>query len=262
MATDAGLFGPDSVTWRVHADPSMLVGGLRSLLIQALHPLAMAGVDQHSDYRVDPWGRLQRTTEYVMTTTFDDTASAERAGAVVRAIHRRVRGTDPVTGRPYRASDPELLAWVHNVEVHSFLTAFRRYGAALSPADADRYVAEMSRVAPLVGLPQDVVPRTTAELSEALRAVRDLQATPAAREGLRMIMAPPMPLPLRPLYAVPAAAAVGLVPRHLRAMYGLAWFPPAAPSVHLTTLALSRALRAVLPGPPHRRAARRRLAAA
>lgn len=262
VTSDAGLFGPDSVTWRVHADPSMLVGGLRSLLIQALHPLAMAGVDQHSDYRVDPWGRLQRTTDYVMTTTYGDTAAAERAGAAVRAIHARVRGVDPATGRSYRASDPELLAWVHNVEVHSFLTAFRRYGGALSPADADRYVAEMSRAAPLVGLPQDAVPQCAKDLSAVLRAATGLQVTPAAREGLRVILSPPMPLALRPLYAVPTAAAVGLVPRHLRAMYGLVWFPPAAPSVHLTTLALSRALRAVLPGPPHRRAARRRLAAA
>lgn len=262
MATDAGLFGPKSVTWRIHADPSMLVGGLRSLLVQALHPLAMAGVDQHSDYRVDPWGRLRRTTEYVMTTTFGDTASAERAGAVVRAIHERVRGTDPVTGRAYGASDPELLAWVHNVEVHSFLTAFRRYGGTLSPAEADRYVAEMSRAAPLVGLAQDAVPRTAADLSGVLRATTGLQVTPAAREGLKTILSPPMPAALRPLYAVPAAAAVGLMPRHLRAMYGLPWFPPAGPSVHLTTLALSRALRAVLPGPPQRGEARRRLAVA
>src|SRR4051794_41750528 len=95
---DPGLFGPDSVTWRVHAAPSMLVGGLRALLVQALQPLAMAGVDQHSDYHDDPWGRLRRTTEYVLTTTYGDTATAEHAGAVVRAVHRHVRGVDVFTG--------------------------------------------------------------------------------------------------------------------------------------------------------------------
>ena len=99
MAADVGLFGPGSVTWRIHADPSMIVGGLRSLLAQALNPRAMAGVDQHSDFRVDPWGRLRRTAEYVGATTFGDTATAEAAGDMVRAVHRRVRGVDPHTGR-------------------------------------------------------------------------------------------------------------------------------------------------------------------
>src|SRR5256885_8630678 len=112
---DPGLFGPDSVTWRVHAAPSMLIGGLRALLVQALHPLAMAGVHQHSDYRDNPWGRLRRTSEYVLITTYGDTETAARAGAVVRAVHRRISGVDPVTGRAYRADDPELLAWIHNL---------------------------------------------------------------------------------------------------------------------------------------------------
>src|SRR5438045_3024310 len=90
-----GMFAPDSVTWRVHADPSMLIGGMRALLVQALHPLAMAGVEQHSDYRADPWGRLRNTVEYVMTTTYGTEEEARQAGRVVQAIHKRVRGTDP-----------------------------------------------------------------------------------------------------------------------------------------------------------------------
>jgi uncharacterized protein (DUF2236 family) len=143
MAGDVGLFGPGSVTWRIHGDPSMIVGGLRSLLAQALNPRAMAGVDQHSDFRVDPWGRLRRTADYVGATTFGDTATAEAAGAMVRAVHRRVRGVDPHTGRTYSAGDHDLLAWIHNVEVHSFLVAYRHYGGRVGDADADRYVAEM-----------------------------------------------------------------------------------------------------------------------
>src|SRR5947209_16590540 len=117
MDPDPGLFTPDSVTWRIHADPSMGLGGLRALYLQALHPLAMAGVEQHSDYRADPWGRLQRTADYVMTTTYGTAEEAVQAGRVVQAIHKRVRGTDPVTGKTYSAEDPDLLVWVHAVEV-------------------------------------------------------------------------------------------------------------------------------------------------
>lgn len=248
--TDVGLFGPRSVTWRIHADPSMLVGGMRALLIQALHPLAMAGVEHHSDYRADPWGRLRRTTEYVLTVTFGTSAEADAIGAVVRRVHETVRGVDSVTGKAYDARDPELLAWVHNVLVHSFLTAYRRYGGAVSRDDADRYVAEMVRVAPLVGLAEDAVPSTLADLRDYLRGVEGLQVTPAARKSMRLILAPPMPLPLRPLWAVPGAAAVGLVPARFRRMYGLPSFAPADAAVRVGALALFRSARVVVPDPP------------
>lgn len=259
-APDLGLFGPGSVTWRIHADPSMLVGGLRALLIQALHPLAMAGVDQHSDYRTDPWGRLQRTSEYVMTVTFADTATAVAAGAHVRRLHARVKGVDPVTGEPYRAGDPELLGWIHNVLVHSLLKAYRRYAGSISRADGDRYVAEMVRMAEVVGLAARHVPKTEAELKDYLEGVKGLQASAVAREGMRMVLTPPMPLPLRPLWAIPGAAAVGLMPRRLRAMYGLPWFPPADPAVRLSLSTLFRSLRLVLPDPPPLKDTKRRAA--
>ncbi|HKN48693.1 MAG TPA: oxygenase MpaB family protein, partial [Actinomycetota bacterium] len=185
---DPGLFGPDSVAWRVHAAPSMLIGGLRALLVQALHPLAMAGVHQHSDYRDNPWGRLRRTSEYVLATTYGDTATAERAGAVVQAVHRRVTGIDPVTGRTYRADDPELLAWVHNVEVHSFLAAYRRYGGSLPAAEADQYVREMTSAAELVGLGASDVPATLADLRAYLAGVDGLAVTPWAKDAMGLVL--------------------------------------------------------------------------
>jgi uncharacterized protein (DUF2236 family) len=260
VAADAGLFGPDSVTWRIHGDPSMIIGGLRSLLAQALNPRAMAGVDQHSDFRTDPWGRLRRTSEYVAATTFGDTATAEAAGAVVRAVHRRVQGIDPHTGRSYSAGDHDLLAWIHNVEVHSFLVAYRRYGGRVSDADADRYVAEMVSAAELVGLARDEVPHDLATLRATLRAA-PIEISDAAMRGMRFILAPPMPALARPLYAIPSAAAISLLPRKVRRLYGLPWFPPADPAVRLTTYSLLRAMNLALPGPPALRDARARLAA-
>lgn len=254
MAVDNGLFGPGSVTWRIHRDPAMLLGGLRGLMIQALHPLAMAGIDQHSDFRVDPWGRFRRTAEYVTVTTFGDTAAAEAAGAVVRAVHARVSGTDPHTGLDYRADDPELLAWVHNVEVHSMLTGYRRYAGRLTAAEADTYVAEMTRAAELVGLAPDDVPGDLDTLRSVLREA-ELVVSPAARAGLRLILAPPMPLAVRPLWAVPAAAAVSMLPRRVRAAYGLPWLPPADPAVRVSVSVLLRSLRLVLPESPAVRAA-------
>ncbi|MFN2489067.1 MAG: oxygenase MpaB family protein [Actinomycetota bacterium] len=252
---DFGLFGPDTVTWRIHQDPSMLIGGLRALLIQALNPLAMAAVDQHSDFRGDPWGRLRRTSEFVTTSIFGDTPSALAAGRRVRAIHRRVSGVDPITGRAYRADDPELLLWVHSVEVHSFLTAYRRYGGRLSDDDADLYVSEMVRAAELVGLhPQDV-PRTLVELRSYLRGITNLCVTPAAREGLRLLLNPPGPLPGRLAWTVPATAVVSILPRRVRDLYGLPWFEPAEPVVRLGVATLCRTLRILFPPPePVRRA--------
>ena len=139
---DDGFFGPASVTWRLAADLSSPVAGLRALHLQALHPLAMAGVDQHSDWRRDPVGRLAATSAYVATITYGDRASASRAAQRVRAIHEHVRGTDTVTGRPYAAGDPALLLWVHATFVDSRLAAAALFGGPLTALDADRYVAE------------------------------------------------------------------------------------------------------------------------
>src|ERR1700759_5384849 len=186
---DDGYFGPGSVTWRVSADLSAPVAGLRSLLMQALHPLAMAGVDQHSDWRADPVGRLAATSAYEITVTFGDRASARRGAQRVRAIFERVRGTDTVTGLPYEAGDPALLLWVHAALVDSGLAAGALFGTPLSAADADAYVAEMAIAAELLGVPREIIPDSVAALARYIEGVRpDLRCTPAAAESMGSLL--------------------------------------------------------------------------
>ena len=216
--TDLGLFGPDSVTWRVHADPAMAFGGLRALLLQALHPVAMAGVAQHSSFRNDPWGRLFRTADYVGTVTYGTTADAVRAGARVRGIHQRLSGVEATTGRAYRVDDPDLLRWVHCCETDSFLVAYRRCGGRLSPSDADRYVAEQGRVAELVGLARADVPDSTTALAAYFQRLRpELVATDEALAAARFVLSPPMPLPARPAWLGIASVSFGMLPAWARA---------------------------------------------
>jgi uncharacterized protein (DUF2236 family) len=189
---DDGFFGPGSVTWRISADLAAPVAGLRALLMQALHPLAMAGVDQHSDWREDPVGRLAATSAYVTTISFGDRAAAERAAARVRKIHEHVRGTDAVTGRPYAAGDPALLLWVHGALVESAIAARQALGTRLTPDDADRYVAEMTVAAELVGVPAAQVPASVAALDDYIASVRpELRCTPAASESMAYLLDPP-----------------------------------------------------------------------
>jgi uncharacterized protein (DUF2236 family) len=205
-------FGPADPVWRVHADASMFVGGLRALLLQSLHPLAMAGVAGHSGYRSDPWGRLQRTSHFLATTTFGTVEDAERAIAHVRDIHLRVRGRAD-DGRPYAASDPHLLDWVHVAEVDSFLRSYQLFGPEpLAPEDADAYVRQTGVVAARLGA--ESPPETVAELDARLAAFRpDLHATAASRDAARfLLLDPPLPLAARPGYGLLAAGAVASLP--------------------------------------------------
>ncbi len=218
-------FEPDSPIGRVHGDASMFVGGLAALLLQSLHPLAMAGVDQHSGFRGDPWGRLARTSHFLAVTTFGSAADAEAEIAQVRAVHRHVRGRAP-DGRPYSASDPHLLSWVHVAEVAMFLGAYQRHGSGrLSPDEADEYVAQSAEVAKALGAVD--VPTTTAEVRAVLDAYRaELRSTPEARSTARYLLAsPPLPWPLRGLYLPLAGAAVALLPRWARWPLRLPWLP-------------------------------------
>ena len=221
---DDGWFGPDSVAWRVHADIAMLVGGLRALIVQTMHPLAMAGVADHSDYRHDPWGRLHRTAEFLAATTYGDSVTAQAAVDRVAAVHRHVRGVAP-DGRPYSAEDPALVAYVHATEVDSFLRAVLRYGRArVDDAAADRYVAEMAQIGERLG--GRSMPRSRADLRAYFSSVRpELRATSQARDAVRFLLAPPVPPLGRPAYAVLAAAAVGLLPRYVRRSL---WLPSPA----------------------------------
>jgi len=224
-------FGPDSAIARVHGDASMFVGGLRALLLQSLHPLAMAAVDQHSGFRGDPWGRLQRTSHFLAVTTFGTEADADRMVRAVRRVHEKVTGTAP-DGRQYAASDPHLLRWVHVAEVDSFLRAHDRYGAQpLDAAGRDQYVAEAAVVARALGATE--VPGSVAELEECLTDYRpELASTAAARRTARyLLLTPPVPLPLRAPYGVLSSAAVGLLPRWARLPLRLPWLPVAEATV-------------------------------
>lgn len=215
----------DDVIWHVNADAAMYVGGIRSLLLQSLHPGAMAGVAGHSGYKSDPWGRLQRTSAFIAVTTYGPADAAEAAVAQVRAIHERVRGkTD--TGEPYRASDPHLLAWVHDTETASFLDAFVRYGdRPLSQAERDAYVAQAALVGEKLGAVG--LPRTEAALTAAIEAYRpELRATTAAREAARfLLLDPPIPWAARPGYWMLCAGAVATLPGWARRELGI-WSHP------------------------------------
>jgi len=219
-------FDEDRPIRRVHGDASMFVGGLRALLLQSLHPLAMAGVAEHSDYRGDPWGRLQRTSTFLAVTTFGTSDDAQRAVDKVRRIHRRVNGT-AADGRAYSASDPHLLEWVHIAEIDSFLLAHRLYGAAPLDQDGrDGYVADTARVAEALGVADP--PRTERELKERIEAYRpELQGTSAAREAARfLLVTPPLPLLARPPYAVLASSSVAMLPSWARMPLRLPYLPP------------------------------------
>ncbi|MFG2307273.1 oxygenase MpaB family protein [Streptomyces sp. NPDC048566] len=205
-------FGPDRPIRTVHGDASMFIGGLSALLLQSLHPLAMAAVSAHSGFRGDPWGRLQRTSTFLAVTTYGTAESAREACERVRAVHERVRGVTP-RGVPYHAADPHLLAWVHVAEVDSFLRAHQRYGRSpLSAADCDGYVADTARVATALGVADP--PTDRAQLAERLDSYRDeTRATPEAREAARfLLLNPPVPLAARLPYGVLAANAVSLLP--------------------------------------------------
>lgn len=218
-------FTPDDPIWRVHADAAMFPGGIRALLLQSLHPLAMAGVAGHSGYKGDPWGRLQRTSEFLATTTFGTIDHAQEQIAKVRSIHDRVRGK-AADGRPYSASDPHLLAWVHATEADSFLTAYQRYAVTpLSPAEADLYVEQGGVVASALGVVDP--PTTVAALRATIEGYRpELESTAAAREAARFLLVhPPLPLAARPGYAALAAGAVAMLPRWARRPLRLPWLP-------------------------------------
>lgn len=212
-------FAAGSPICRVHADASMYLGGLRALLLQSLHPVAMTAVAQHSSYRTELWGRVASTSRFVAVTTFGTADDAERAVARVREVHRMVRG-QTADGRPYRADDPHLLQWVHAAEVDSFLTAHQRFGRhPLSPADADEYVAQAGTLAIRLGAEQ--VPQTVRGLARTIGSFRpELAGTAEARDAVRHLLTAPLPWPARVPYGALCAAAIASLPGWARRMLG------------------------------------------
>ncbi|MDB1090091.1 oxygenase MpaB family protein [Streptomyces sp. ACA25] len=251
--SDHGLFGPDSVTWQVHSDPVMWIAGVRALYLQALHPRAVRGVTQNSDFQQDAWGRLLRTAAFVGCITYGTSAEAERAGARVRGLHRRLWATDPTTGERYRVDEPALLLWVHCAEVDSYLHVARRSGVPLSDEQADRYLDEQRAAARLVGLEPAQVPRSTAELYAYFRAVRPgLAATPESAAVNAFLRRPPVPPPLIParglLWSQAAAVAYGTLPP-----FGHKLYSRYAPAPGVVTKRLTRAAKALRAIPPEAR---------
>jgi uncharacterized protein (DUF2236 family) len=248
-------FAEDRPVRRVHGDSSMFAGGITALLLQSLHPLAMAAVAGHSGYRGDPWGRLQRTSYFLAVTSFGTASDARAAIARVRAIHQRITGTAP-DGRPYAASDPHLLTWVHIAEADSFLRAHARFGARpLDQAGRDGYVADLARIGIELGVPDP--PRTEAELTARIACYRaELAGTAAAREAARfLLLTPPLPAIARPPYAVLAAAAVSLLPGWARRPLHLPRLPVTeAALVRPAGHAMVHAIRWAITPPPAARA--------
>lgn len=237
------LFHPLSVVWRVHGDVgSMMVGGITSLLMQMLHPSVLAGVWDHSNFRVDMHGRLRRTARFIATTTYDDREAAYMAINRVRMIHEKVTGSLP-DGTPYRASDPELLAWVHVTETTSFLAAWVRYGNPLmSAADQDRYFAEMATIGHAMGA--DPLPKSQAEARAIIKAMQpELKANARTEEVAKLIMDRPGINPKDLPRMLAMQAAVDLLPNWARRMHKLSTSPLERPLVRVGTFAVAQTLR-------------------
>ncbi|WP_030173101.1 oxygenase MpaB family protein [Spirillospora albida] len=218
---------PESVTWRVHIDRAMWVGGVRSLMLQALHPMAMWGVWQNSNFQEDPIGRLQRTSDFVGVATFGTQEEIDSLAAKVRAIHRSLRILNHDTGKTERLDQPELLLWVHCAEVYSYLEVARRAGLPLTDAMADRYLDEQRQTATHVGLHAEDVPGSVAEMEAYFADMRpQLRVTEEAAATVRFLMWPTMPenlkflTPGKPGYAPFGALCYYSLPDWARKMYG------------------------------------------
>jgi uncharacterized protein (DUF2236 family) len=284
---DPGLCGPDSPSWRIIAEPAAIAGGVRALVLQTLHPLAMAGVAAHSRYRNDPLARLRSTSAWVTTSTFGTTAQVLEAARKVRRAHRAVHGTAP-DGRHYRASDPPLLTWVSVALTSSFLAADRLWSPwPVSRADADAFVAEQSRLAALLDERVDLdALRRAPDAAEALRAgavdlplldalphdVDDLVATldgvapdldggTQARDAVRFLRWPPLPTAVRAVYLPLFAGAIGSLPAWQRRMLDLPTGRVAATAAVANAATLLGALRSASGPSPAYLAASRRVSA-
>lgn len=234
-----GYYTADSVTWRVHSDTAMFVGGIRALLEQALHPKAMAGVAAHSNFREDAWGRLQRTGDYVGTLTFGSKEEADKLSARVRKVHEMLK-----------VDEPELLLWVHMAMVDAFLDTAVRSGLKLSPTEQDKYVDEMVTFAELVGIDSREVPRTVGQMENYFQEIMPkLSASDDAKRAALFIALPPLPpllrfgTPIAPLWGGITSLAAAALPRWARKLYG---WPTVPGQDNATDLALKATRSALL----------------
>lgn len=242
ISNELGLFAPTTITWKIHSDPAMLVGGVRALFQQALHPEAMAGVAEHSNFREDAWGRLQRTSDYVSTLTFGTPAEAYALAERVRKIHSHL-GLD----------DPKLLLWVHMAMVDSFLDIAIRSGLSLSPEEKDQYLKEMVLFAELVGIEEAIVPKSVAEMKQYFLDISpELLASDDAKRAALFLTIPPLPTAIRfatpaaPAWASIAALASSALPNWARSLYGWPTLPGHLIATDVALIALRKSL-SILP---------------
>ncbi|HET6172182.1 MAG TPA: oxygenase MpaB family protein [Gaiellales bacterium] len=269
MAARDGYFAPESVIRRVGNSPvAPFLGGGAAVLLQVAHPLVAAGVAAHSDYRRDLWTRLMGTLRALYLITYGSKSEAEATGERVQAAHRHVRGHTTMqlgrfpAGTPYAGDDPELMLWVHATLVDVSLSSYQRYEHALSPEEQERYYQEMNVVAQIFGTPASVIPGTLGEFREyfsAQIAGPTIEVTPPARDIAEVILAAPLPAPMRFIVPAHRMATRAHLPPRLQAEYGLSqstlharMLPLAARSLKLTAWPLLRAsTRLSPPARPH-----------
>ncbi|BAK67515.1 conserved hypothetical protein [Sphingobium sp. SYK-6] len=244
VRSDEALFDRGSEIWRVHGDvTTMMIGGVTALLLQMLHPAALAGVWDHSSFRSDMLGRLRRTARFIAVTTFGERTQAEAAIARVRDVHAQISGVLD-DGTAYRASDPRLLAWVHVCEAMAFLEAWRAFGEpGMTRTAQDRYFAQHARIARALGAAP--VPESRAEAETLIESFRpELRVTARTRAVARMILDhPPPTLAMLPTQKLVMQAAVEIMPRWARKLHGFARPPFSGPLVRGSAFALAQTVR-------------------
>jgi uncharacterized protein (DUF2236 family) len=261
MASRDGYFPPESVIRRIGNTPiTPFLGGGAAVLMQVAHPLVAAGVVEHSDYRANLWRRLLRTLRALYLITYGTKAEAEQAGGAVQRGHARVHGVTPEplgpfpAGTPYSATDPELMLWVHATLVHVSLDLYQRHVRRLSPEDEERYYREMAVVARIFGTPSSVIPRSLREFREYVEAQVEsgpIMVTAPARSVAEVILAAPLPAPMRVLLPAHRLAIGGTLPVRLREEYGLRWSPSRRVALHVAARAVRMTTRPALYAAAH-----------
>jgi uncharacterized protein (DUF2236 family) len=259
-----GFFEPGSISWRVDREVALLAGGTCALLMQLAHPAVAAGVEQHSDFRTDPFGRLRRTLHSSLSIVFEERSRAERSVARVNAIHRRISGVIPESGASYTAADPALLLWVHATLVDTGLRVYDRFVQPLSDEEMDAYHREAREIAVRLGIPMADVPESLPELrAEMRRLIRDgdVSVSPTARRLAERVLYP-AGFPPRFVWDLGNLVSVSLLPAELRRQYRIPWNGARERAVDRLA-ALSRRVLPLVPNPlryvPQARSAERRL---